>query len=113
MCVMSCVWCKTDGDLVAERERETEEEAVCGVTRPPLRLFSVFTVGRSKHRRCLFPLHLQQTQRSLQAAVTVFVVQTSNYYTAPTFIQLLSNTHTHARTHTHTHTHSLLSSLFM
>lgn len=71
-------------------------------------LFSVFTVRQNKHHRCLFSLGLQ-TERSLKtaaataaAAVTVFVVQTSNYYTAPTFIQLLLRTHTYTHMLAHT-----------
>lgn len=80
-------------------------------------LFSVFTVRQNKHHRCLFSLGLQ-TERSLQtaaataaAAVTVFVVQTSNYYTAPTFIQLLLHTHTY--THTRSCTQSIIISLYV
>lgn len=47
-----------------------------------------------------FLLTTNRTKPAAAAAVTVFVVQTLNYSTVPTFISLSLHVHTHMHTHT-------------
>ena len=107
LCEFLCLVQEAGADPGAGGKRRVAAVRLCFVL--VARLFSVFTVSRSKHRRCVFPLRLQQTPRSCRLLLSLclqfrrpIITQhqpSSNYY--PT------------HTHTHTHTQSIIISLYV